>query len=146
MFESQGFKDKMATLERRHEEVAALLGTAEVINKRSEFLKLSREHAELDPLVTAWKSYQKLLADLAQAKQMAEAETDGELREMAREEVRQLEDSKITAGPKTYTVIERAGQYGVRLKDKESKLRSSFTGMRWFPVRESYRVSFGSSS
>jgi peptide chain release factor 1 len=97
MFDTPNFKDKMATLERRHEEVAALLGTPEVINKRAEFMKLSREHAELDPLVAAWKSYQKLVSDLAQAKQMADAETDGELREMAREEFRQLEDQRGTA-------------------------------------------------
>ena len=94
MFDTPNFKDKMATLERRHEEVAALLGTAEVINKRAEFMKLSREHAELDPLVAAWKSYQKLVSDLAQAKQMADAESDGELRELAREEVRQLEEQR----------------------------------------------------
>jgi len=49
-------------------------------------------------------------------------------------------DSKVTVGSKTYTVIERAGQYGVRLKDTESKLRSNFAGLRWFPSRESYRV------
>src|SRR5437867_172426 len=49
-------------------------------------------------------------------------------------------DSKITAGARTYTVIERAGRYGIRLRDNESKLRSAFTGMRWFPPRESYRV------
>src|SRR6266852_1485224 len=49
-------------------------------------------------------------------------------------------DSKITAGSRTYTVIERAGRYGVRLKDRESKLRSGFEVMRWFPARESYRV------
>ncbi len=97
MFESQGFKDKMATLERRHEEVAALLGTAEVINKRAEFMKLSREHADLDPLVGAWLAYQKLLDDLAQARQMIEAESDPELREMAREEMKQLEDQRIVA-------------------------------------------------
>jgi peptide chain release factor 1 len=97
MFDSQGFKDKMATLERRHEEVAALLGTAEVINKRGEFLKLSREHAELDPLVSAWKGYQKLLGDLAQARQMSEAETDPELRELARDEMRQLDEQRITS-------------------------------------------------
>jgi peptide chain release factor 1 len=97
MFESQSFKDKMAALERRHEEVGALLGTAEVINKRGEFLKLSREHAELEPLVKAWQSYEKLLGDLAQAKQMIEAESDGELRELAREEARQLEDQRTTA-------------------------------------------------
>jgi peptide chain release factor 1 len=97
MFDTQNFRDKMATLERRHEEVGALLGTAEVINKRAEFLKLSREHAELDPLVQAWQGYQKLLADLAQAKQMADAESDPELRELAREEVKQLEDHQVAA-------------------------------------------------
>ncbi|MEO8703050.1 MAG: peptide chain release factor 1 [Kofleriaceae bacterium] len=96
MFESQGFHDKMAMLERRHEEVGALLGTAEVINKRAEFLKLSREHSELDPLVHAWKGYRKLLGDLAQARQMVEAETDPELREMARDEAKQLEEQRAT--------------------------------------------------
>ena len=97
MFESRNFKDKMATLERRHEEVGALLGTAEVINKRAEFMKLSREHSELDPLVTAWKAYEKLLADLAQARELAEKESDGDLREMAREEVTQLEERRLAA-------------------------------------------------
>jgi peptide chain release factor 1 len=97
MFESQNFRDKMATLERRLDEVGALLGTPEVINKRAEFMKLSREHAELDPLVTAWRAYDKLLADLAQAKQMVDAEPDPELRELAREEVTQLEGQRTAA-------------------------------------------------
>jgi peptide chain release factor 1 len=97
MFDTQNFREKMATLTRRHEEVGSLLGTAEVINKRAEFLKLSREHAELDPLVHAWHSYQKLLADFAQAKQMADAESDPELREMAREEAKQLEEQRAPA-------------------------------------------------
>ena len=94
MFDTQNFKDKMTSLERRHEEVSALLGTAEVISKRAEFLKLSREHADLDPLVTAWRSYQKLVGDLAKARQMIEAETDPELREMAKDEAKALEDQR----------------------------------------------------
>ena len=97
MFDSPNFREKMATLERRHEEVSALLGTPEVINKRAEFMKLSREHAELDPLVNAWKAYGKLISNLAQAKQMADAETDPELREMAREEARELEAQREKA-------------------------------------------------
>src|SRR5215468_9235946 len=97
MFDTQNFRDKMATLERRHEELGALLGTAEVINKRAEFMKLSREHAELDPLVVAWKDYDKLLADLAAARQMADAEADAELRELARDEAKQLEERRADA-------------------------------------------------
>ena len=97
MFDNQNFREKMASLERRHEELGALLGTAEVINKRAEFLKLSREHAELDPLVSAWKAYDKLVRDLGLAKQMVDAETDPELREMARDEARQLEEKRLAA-------------------------------------------------
>src|SRR6187549_551441 len=97
MFDQANFRDKMAMLERRHEELGSLLGTAEVINKRAEFLKLSREHAELDPLVAAWKDYAKLVRDLTSAKQMVDAEPDPELREMAREEMKQLEEQKVTA-------------------------------------------------
>ena len=94
MFDTQNFRDKMAMLERRHEEVGALLSLPDVINKRAEFLRLSREHAELDPLVAAWRSYQKLLSDLAQARQMAE---DPDLREIAREEAQQLEAARDAA-------------------------------------------------
>src|SRR6187549_485542 len=97
MFDTQNFIEKMTTLQRRHEEVGALLGTAEVINKRAEVMKLSREHAELDPLVAAWRAYEKLVADHGKAKQMVDAESDAELREMAREEMRELEERKTRA-------------------------------------------------
>ena len=97
MLDTPSFREKMATLVRRHEEVGALLGKAEVINKRAEFMKLSREHAELDPLVAAWRVYEKLTSDLAQAKQLVETESDGELREMARAELTELEAKRELA-------------------------------------------------
>jgi hypothetical protein len=49
-------------------------------------------------------------------------------------------ENSIPAGDLTFSVIERSGRYGVRLKDKNSKLRAEFRGQRWFPPRESYRV------
>ena len=91
MFDEPRFHDKMAALGRRHEEVTALLGDPDVIGRRAEFGKLSREHAELEPLVTAWRDYQKLRADLEAARQMVAAEDDAELRDLARDEVRALE-------------------------------------------------------
>jgi peptide chain release factor 1 len=97
MFETQNFRDKMTALARRLDELDALLGTPEVINKRNEYMRLSREHSELDPIVRSWQAYAKLVDDLAQARQMMEVEADGELREMARDEVRQLEVGRDTA-------------------------------------------------
>jgi peptide chain release factor 1 len=89
MFDEPAFREKMATLERRLDEVAALLATPEVINKRAEFMKLSREHAELEPLVKGWVDYRKLRDDLAQA--CALADSDPDMRELAHEDIRALE-------------------------------------------------------
>ena len=94
MFDTQGFKDKMSALSRRLDELGALLGTSEVITKRAEFLKLSREHAELEPLVAAWNAYFRLLTDVKSAKEMVDAEPDPELREMARDEITALEATR----------------------------------------------------
>ncbi|HVV83976.1 MAG TPA: peptide chain release factor 1 [Kofleriaceae bacterium] len=91
MFDAPRFHDKMAALERRHDELTSLLGDPDVIGRRGEFQKLSREHAEIAPLLEAWRAYRKLLADLDAAKQLVATESDGELRELAKEEVRALE-------------------------------------------------------
>lgn len=40
----------------------------------------------------------------------------------------------------TMFVIHRGNRYGIRLRDPDSKLRKKFTGLRWFPVAESQRV------
>ena len=91
MFDQQSFFDKMTSLARRRDELSERLGMSEVINKRAEFMKLSREHAELEPLLSAWKKYRAVKDGLADAKVMIDAEADPELREMAREEMRDLE-------------------------------------------------------
>ncbi|HET6372467.1 MAG TPA: DUF1684 domain-containing protein, partial [Candidatus Polarisedimenticolia bacterium] len=46
----------------------------------------------------------------------------------------------VTMGALTMHVIERGGRFGIRLKDMNSSLRKEFTGLKWFPVKESYRV------
>lgn len=38
------------------------------------------------------------------------------------------------------TVIKRGERYGIRLRDKNSRLRREFTGLHWFSAQESYRV------
>jgi len=40
----------------------------------------------------------------------------------------------------TMFVIHRGDRYGIRLKDPQSESRKEFTGLHWFPVKESYRV------
>jgi uncharacterized protein (DUF1684 family) len=46
----------------------------------------------------------------------------------------------LEIGPLSLNVIKRGDRYGIRLKDRNSPARKAFTGLRWFDVREEYRV------
>ena len=53
MFEEAAFREKMAGLERRFAELSSLLGDPEIIAKRTEFAKLSKEYSDIDDMVSA---------------------------------------------------------------------------------------------
>jgi uncharacterized protein (DUF1684 family) len=46
----------------------------------------------------------------------------------------------IQTGSQTFYLIKRENRFGIRLKDKNSKERTGFTGLNWFPVDEKYKV------
>jgi uncharacterized protein (DUF1684 family) len=48
--------------------------------------------------------------------------------------------SVIQTGSQTFYLIKREDRFGIRLKDKNSKERTGFTGLKWFPVDEKYKV------
>ena len=46
----------------------------------------------------------------------------------------------IQTGSQTFYLIKREERFGIRLKDKNSRGRTEFTGLKWFPVDEKYKV------
>jgi uncharacterized protein (DUF1684 family) len=46
----------------------------------------------------------------------------------------------IQTGSQTFYLIKREDRFGVRLKDKNSRERTEFSGLKWFPVDEKYKV------
>jgi uncharacterized protein len=46
----------------------------------------------------------------------------------------------LSLGSLTMQVIKRGERHGIRLKDMNSAARKSFTGLRWYDVREDYRI------
>jgi len=77
---------KLETLTDRHEEVSALLSDSQTIADQAKFRELSREYAELEPVVASYAQYRQLKADLDDARQMLD-DADPEVRGMAREEL-----------------------------------------------------------
>jgi len=80
---------KLADLDDRQEEVAVLLADAEVAADRERFAALSREYAELEPVIAAYQELKKANADLAEAESL-ESDADEAIRELAREDAVQL--------------------------------------------------------
>ena len=82
--------EKLDRLKERYEEVSALLSEAEVINNQNKFRDLSKEYAELEPVVQGYKSYLQLLADIEEAKNLL-VSGDDDMKEMAEEELKDCE-------------------------------------------------------
>jgi peptide chain release factor 1 len=82
-------EQRLQALERRYEELAARLGTAEVIANREELARTGKEHSELTPVVEAFRRWKKIVRELADNEEMAKG-SDKELADMAYEEVGRL--------------------------------------------------------
>jgi peptide chain release factor 1 len=81
---------KLESLCERYDEIAALLSEPDTQNNQNKFRALSQEYAQIAPLVDCYKRYEAALETLASAKEMA-TDSDLELRELAKEEVREAE-------------------------------------------------------
>jgi len=77
---------KLEKLSERQEEIHALLATPEIINDQNRFRDLSKEAAEITPVVNCFNDYQSTLLSLKNAKDMLK-DSDSEIRELANEEI-----------------------------------------------------------
>jgi peptide chain release factor 1 len=80
---------KLIMLIERHEEINALLSDAEIINQNDRFRDLSKEYAQLQPIVDCYQNYQQILVQL-EAVQLLLSDNDSEVRELANDEDQQL--------------------------------------------------------
>jgi len=85
--------DKLKSVEERYEELNKLLSDPQVISRQAEFQKYSREHSEISPLVEGYREYTKASNQLKDSEALLTDETDPELVELAKEEVKELQQS-----------------------------------------------------
>jgi peptide chain release factor 1 len=83
--------DKIEELERRFQELEALLSDPAVIANQPEFRKFSREHSDLLPLVEAYRRYRKVLEEVEENQELL---ADPEMKEMAAEELASLKEEQ----------------------------------------------------
>lgn len=74
-------------IEARFQEVATLIADPDVMADMKRFIKLTKEYRELEKLVDATKKYRQTIADIDDARQVLDTESDPDLRELARQEM-----------------------------------------------------------
>jgi peptide chain release factor 1 len=80
---------KLGGIERRFEELTALLSDPAVVSSGERYRKVAKERASLEATVQALLAYRKLLVDIAEDEALL-AEKDAEMREMAKQELAEL--------------------------------------------------------
>jgi len=73
--------------------VGALLSDGDIISDQNRFRTLSKEYAELEPLVKTYASYKEVVGNIEEAKLLLK-DSDTDMREMAQEEMRSGETQR----------------------------------------------------
>jgi peptide chain release factor 1 len=80
---------KLSGLTDRFDEVSALLSEPEVMAERNQFTALSKEFAELEPVIQGFRQFESLQEEAQQAEELSEDE-DPDMRELAAEDMARI--------------------------------------------------------
>ena len=85
---------KLEELSARFKETSELVQDAELVKDQKKYKDVMREHQHLTELMECYDEYKKVLNGIEEATMMITAEDDQEMKEMAREELKELEEKK----------------------------------------------------
>lgn len=84
--------EKLEGILARYEKLQKLIADPEIISNMSEWTKYTMEISEMEETVQKYLEYKKVLSDRDSAKELYEAETDKEMRDMLEEEIYSCKD------------------------------------------------------
>ena len=85
-------KEKLETIERRYEEVEALLSQPETVQDSSRLLALARERASLETTVVRYREYKATLSALEKTWTLQKEGLEPEMSALVKEELAQLQE------------------------------------------------------
>lgn len=91
MADSNNLLEKVMSLQEKYQSLQNQLVDPEVISDMKKYVQLNKDYKELQPIIDAGLEYKKLIENLASAKDILVNEKDEDLKEMAREEIAEIE-------------------------------------------------------
>lgn len=86
--------DKLRELAIKFEEIGEKLTLPDVVSDQKRYKDLSKEYKDLEPIVQTYRTYQLVIDNIENAKEIIATETDLEMKEMAKEELNELIQKK----------------------------------------------------
>lgn len=83
--------ERVLSLQDKFQSLQDQLASPEVMSDMKKYVQLNKDYKQLEPIIKAGLEYKKTLDNLASAKDILVNEKDDDLREMAREEIAELE-------------------------------------------------------
>ena len=83
---------KLGDVSFRYEEIESLLSKPDITSNQEEFIKLSKEYADLSPVVNAFNAFKKAEDDMKEAKVLMK-DSDPEIKQMAEMEFEELKQN-----------------------------------------------------
>ena len=74
------------------DDLTARLSDPAILKDQKEYVRLGREHSSLSPLAAKAREYLGKMDELDSAREMLRTETDGDVKEMAADEIKSIED------------------------------------------------------
>ncbi len=82
--------NRLESVEEKYLQLEQELSKPEILANQKEYQKVTRDHAEMAPVVEAYRQYRKLTQQIQENQQMLEAETDPEMIELIRQDLSSL--------------------------------------------------------
>ncbi|ACX51239.1 peptide chain release factor 1 [Ammonifex degensii KC4] len=86
--------EKLAELETQFEDLTLKIADPEVMADQKRWREYVKRHAELEPIVSTYREYKRVLEGIEEAEMLLDQEQDEELRELAEEELETLKERR----------------------------------------------------
>ena len=83
--------EKLRGLQEKYQSLQAQLADPDVISDMKKYVQLNKDYKELEPVINAGNEYRRMMEELEMAKDVVANEKDEDLREMAKEEIAEIE-------------------------------------------------------
>ncbi len=85
-------EDRLKGINDRYSAIEAELSRPETMSDQKLFRELTKEHSQLSPIVSKYTEYKKCLKELSDSRELIDAESDSEMKEMLSAEILELEE------------------------------------------------------